>query len=211
MKYVLIASLFVSTGSFAQSLDVKGFKTLLSQKQSVLEKVYQGMSKKMITKYKLETDNGLCDMTLVSDQTVLKVEGEKIIVHASDAYQTAASTACAGIEGQNSKSIFFEDKPSLKQDLADLDAIAAQVKSISKVGDLVTMTFTAETQNVTVKYDLSKSSFRNTLLIQDSSMTVTTSDLSDVDVNQFDLTDILFCESAESDNCTQGNWSDILY
>jgi len=63
----------------------------------------------------------------------------------------------------------------------------------------------------TYKYDLTKSSFKNIVSYQDKYSTATTSDIGDIDVNSFDLTKVLFCDSADSDECVEGDFSDILF
>ena len=132
MKVLLTLSLLVTTSAFAQSLDVNGFKNLLSQRQALLERVNQGMSKKLITVSKIPTELGPCEITETSVQTVLKIEGAKIIVHSKENYTPAATAACAGFESQEVAVLFYDEKPSLALDLADLDASASQIKSISR-------------------------------------------------------------------------------
>lgn len=207
MKSLLLATLFISTGTYAQSLDVNSLKGLLTQRKAILEKVNQGMSKKVVTITKYPTELGPCDVTETAVQTVLKIEGEKMIVHSKETYTPATTAACAGFESQTLGVIFFEDKPSLEKDLADLDETAAQVKSISKAGEIVTLSL----PDLTVKYDLSKSSFKNTIFLQDKTSTMNVSDMADVDVYSIDLKKVLFCESADSDECAEGDWSDVLF
>lgn len=207
MKGFLLATLFVSTGTFAQSLDVNSLKGLLAQRKALLEKVNQGMSKKVTTITKYPTELGPCEVTEISVQTVLKIEGDKMIVHSKESYSPATSSACAGFEAQTLGVIFFEEKPSLDKDIADLDEIAAQVKSITKAGEIVTLML----PDVTVKYDLSKPSFKNTIFLQDKTSTMNVTDSADIDVYSIDLKKVLFCASADSDECAEGDWSDILF
>ena len=211
MKVLLVFSLLISATSFAQSLDVKALKSLMTQKQATLEKIHQGMSKKLTSTSQVPTEKGPCELTETSIQTILKIEGDKIIIHSKEKYSPASTPACVGIEAQEVAVLFYEDKPTLKSDLEDLDASASQVKSITKAGDIVTMTLSAEGENVTVKYDFSKPSFKNTLLIQDSKSKVVGEDMIDIDVTTIDLTSVLFCESADSDECSEGDFSDILF
>jgi hypothetical protein len=207
MKVILLATLFLSTGTFAQSLDVNSLKGLLTQRKAILEKVNQGMSKKVTTITKYPTELGPCEVTESALQTVLKIEGDKLIVHSKESYSPASTPACAGFQAQTVGVVFYEDKPSLEKDLADLDESAAQVKSITKAGEIVTLTLT----DVTVKYDLTKPSFKNTVFLQDAGQTMTGTDNADVDVYSIDLKNVLFCSSADSDECSQGDWSDILF
>lgn len=211
MKVLLVFSLLVSTTSFAQSLDVNGLKSLMTQRKATLEKIHQGMTKKITTNSKIPTELGPCDMTETAIQTVLKIEGDKIIVHSKEKYVPAATAACAGFESEEVGVLFYEDKPSLAIDLEDLDASASNIKSISKAGDIVTLNLSVESENVIVKYDFSKPSFKNTLLIQDSTSKVVGEDMADINVNSIDLTKVLFCDSADSDDCAEGDFSDILF
>lgn len=211
MKSLLALTFFVATSAYAQSLTLPAFKSLLTQRQATLERINQGMSKKLLTTTKIPTELGPCELTETAVQTVLKIEGDKIIVHSKESYVPAASPACAGFEAQNVAVIFYEEKPTLASDLAALDESAAQITAIAKSGENVTLNLSAEGQAVTVTYDLSKPSFKNTLLIQDKNSKVIGQDMADIDVYSIDLRKVLFCESAESDNCAEGDWSDILF
>lgn len=211
MKVLLVSSLLISATSFAQSLDVRGLKSLMAQKQATLEKIHQGMTKKITTSSRIPTELGPCDMTETAIQTVLKIEGDKIIVHSKEKYVPASTPACAGFESEEVGVLFYEDKPSLALDLEDLDASASNIKSISKAGEIVTLNLSVESENVSVKYDFSKPSFKNTLLIQDSKSKVVGEDIADINVNSIDLTKVLFCDSADSDDCAEGDFSDILF
>lgn len=211
MKVLLFGALFLSTASFAQTLNLASLKTLMTQKKALLENVYPGMSKKLTTVLKYETELGPCEVTETALQTVLRLEGEKIIVYSKETYKPAGTAACAGFESQSADVLFYEDKPSLTQELADLDETAPAIKTIVRSGDIVTLNLSSQGDLVTVKYDFSKPIFKNTLLIQDKDSTMTGSDLADVDIYSIDLRDVLFCDSADSDQCSQGDWSDVLY
>lgn len=211
MKILLVSSLLFSTASFAQSLDVNGLKNLMTQKQSTLERINQGMTKKLVTTTKIPTELGPCEMIETAIQTVLKLEGEKIIVHSKEKYTPAGTPACAGFESQEVSVLFYEDKPSLALDLQDLEASRSDIKSISRAGEIVTMNLVTEGESVTVKYDLSKPSFKNTILVQDSNSKIVSEDMADINVTTLDLTKVLFCESADSDECSEGDFSDILF
>lgn len=220
MKFLIVSSLLLSSTAFAQNIDLKTFKTLLTQRKVTLEKINQGMSKKLTTITKIPTELGPCELNETAVQTILKVEGDKIIVHSKENYVPAASAACAGFESQEVSVVFYEDKPSLELDLADLDASASDIKTISKAGDIVTMTLNARIENedgttkteiATVKYDLTKPTFKNLIYTQDSSRTITGTDMADIDVYSINLKKVLFCESADSDNCAEGDFSDILF
>lgn len=211
MKAFIISSLLISSSTFAQSLDLRTTKALMTQRQLLLEKINPGMSKKLITLVKYPTESGACEVTETALQTVLKIEGDKMIVHSQESYAPAQTEACAGFESQEAAVIYYEAKPSLAADLANLDEAAGDIKSISKSGDIITMLLGSGIDAVTVKYDLTKPSFKNLIFSQDATQTLTGSDLLDIDVNSIDLRNVFFCESAESENCSQGDWSDILF
>lgn len=212
MKIFLFSLLFFSFPLFAQNLDIKTLKTMMIERKEVLETINQGMSKKLTTVYKIPTDLGFCEMTETAIQTVLKIEDSKIIVHSKENYVPANLPACEGAQIQEVSVIFYQDRPSLEADLNDIDAMASNISTISRTGAIVTMKFNSEAgELVTAKYDLSKPSFKNTLLVQDSKTSVVTMDLQDIDVSTIDLKKVLFCESAESNDCVEGDWSDILF
>lgn len=220
MKALILSSLMFSSMSFAQNLDVKALKTLLTQRQMTLEKVNQGMSKKLATLTKIPTEIGFCELRETAIQTVLKIEGDKIIVHSKESYVPAATPACAGFETSEVSVLFYEDKPSLASDLADLDASAADIRSIAKAGEIVSMNLstvvteedgTSRTESVSVKYDLTKPSFKNLIFTQDSTSTTTGEDMADIDVYSINLQKVLFCDSNDSDSCVEGDFSDILF
>jgi hypothetical protein len=211
MRSLLVLSFFVTTGAFAQNIDLKSFKNLLTQRQMVLERINAGMSKQLKTISKIPTELGPCEVSETAIQTVLKIEGSKIIVHSHEKYVPAATASCAGFESQTVSVLFYENLPSLAADLADLDASANEIRSISKAGEIVTMNLVAEGQAVTVKYDLSKPTFKNLIYTQDAHHTMNSFDMSDIDVNSIDLKNVYFCESPDSENCSQGDFSDILY
>jgi hypothetical protein len=220
MKALILSSLMFSSMSFAQDLDVKTFKNLLSQRQATLEKVNQGMSKKLIILTKIPTEIGFCELKETAVQTVLKIEGDKIIVHSKENYVPAATPSCAGFEASEVSVLFYEDKPALASDLADLDASAADIRSIVKAGEIVSMNLssvvteddgTSRNEAVSVKYDLTKPSFKNLIFTQDSTSSTTGEDMADIDVYSINLKKILFCDSNDSESCVEGDFSDILF
>lgn len=212
MKVLLFVALFLSASTgFAQTINLASLKTLMTQRKAVLENVYPGMSKKITTSLKYETELGDCEVTESAVQTVLRLEAEKIIIYSNETYTPKDSPACAGFEAQTVGVLFYEDKPSLSQELAELDETAPAIQSILRSGDIVTMLLATEGDSVTVRYDFSKSLFKNTIIIQDKNSTMTGLDLADIDVNTIDLRNVLFCASADSDDCSLGDWSDVLF
>lgn len=207
MKALITLSLLISYSAFAQNLQMEDFKKLLSQNQKTLEAVQPGMSKKISSITKVETETGICELEQTAVQTVLSLEGDKIIVFSKETQTPKASEACEGFEPVNLNVLFYEAKPSLVADLNDLDEIVKDVKKISRQGNFVTL----EMNESTYKYDLTKSSFKNIISYQDKFSTANTFDLEDIDVNTFDLTKVLFCDSATSDVCVEGDFSDILF
>jgi len=207
MKALLISSLLISSTSFAQALDVPALKKLMTQKKAVIEKINPGMSKKLSTTTRIPTELGPCELTEELVQTVLKIEGEKIIVHSKEKYTPAATPACAGFESSEVGVVFFDDVPSLDKELEDLDASAKDITSISRAGDVVTMKIATST----LVYDFNKPAFKNLISIKDTAFSTTSTDISDIDVNSINLQKVLFCESVDSQNCIEGDFSDILF
>ena len=224
MKALLIGSLLISTSTFAQSIDVNGFKKLLTERQVTLEKAVQGMSKRLVTQSVIDTDNGNCSYTQTVVQTILAKEGSKIIIHSVDNFVPAASEACtlSNYEAYTDTTLFYEDAPSLSVELADLDATAPSVKSIQRSGDLVTMNLglvstnedgTSSTEAVTVKYDVSKSAFSNLISQSWTNFNMTSVELPLVDVNTINLSKVFFCDNTNGEltDCVEGDYSDILF
>ena len=220
MKVLILSSLIFSTASFAQSIDLQTFKGILLERQAVLESIHQGMSKKVSTVTKFQTDLGICEWKGIANQTILKIEGEKIIVHSEESFAPSAGPECEGFEAYERALVFFENKPSLKSDLSDLDASSDDILGIVKMGETVSMDLksvstnedgTTQTEIVKFKYDLSKSLFKNIIYIQDSAATTIVEDAKDVDVFSIDLKNVLFCETADSEFCAEGDYSDILF
>lgn len=222
MKTLILFSLTImfSSGSPAQSIDLGTLKNLLIQKQATLEQVYPGMSKKISTITKIPTELGICEYKETAIQTILKIEGNKIIVHSKESSSPSPTPACAGFVSAEINVIFFEEKPSLSTDLADLDASASSIRTIIQSSDIISMNLrtevlhddgTIQLEDVLVKYDLAKPTFNNLILNYSSTSATTGEDIADIDVYSFNLTNILFCDADDSDSCTQGDFSDILF
>ena len=222
MKTFIIASFILgTTTSFAQTLDVAGFKTLLTTKKATLEKVNAGMSKKIVTTSK----EGACGLMSTSFVSVLKIEGEKMYILSKEKIQPQNTEACrtAGYATSSETSIvYMEAKPTLANDLADLDKSADDIKSISKSGEIVTMNLDVESkgegdettvEKVTIKYDLTKPSFKDMISSQSINYKTLIEDVADVDLKKVDLTKVLFCDNNDDDKseCVEGNYSDILF
>lgn len=224
MKALLVGILALGTSVVsAQALTKAQMATLLQSKKVTLEAINVGMSKSTVTTSAVILDDGTkCDYTQTSLQSILKIEGEKMIVFSRENFSPVLTPACtaAGLQAFQENVIFYEQKPSLTEDLQDLEA--SDVKSITKAGEIVTMVVnglitnadgTTATELVTVKYDLTKSSFKNILLSQSPTVTAQTTDAADIDVNTVNLTDVVFCENNDADNsdCVRGDFSDILF
>lgn len=220
MKFLILSSLLVSTTTFAQSIDVKAFKTLLTQKQAVLEKATPGMSKKVVTTAKAQD----CQYSQTAVQTILRIEGTKMIVHSKESLTLVPSSACtsAGYENYEETVVFYVEKPSLPSDLAALDASASSITSLVKAGEQVTMLMDVKetdedgntsTEKLSFKYDLTKPSFRNLVLTEGEGFKTVVTDQADVDLNTVDLRNVTFCANDDEDNsdCVQGDFSDILF
>lgn len=222
MKMLLTGILALSaSATYAQSLTKDQLASLLTERKATLEAVNAGMSKKVVTTGVFSPgENVTCDYTQVAVQSVLKIEGDKIIVLSEEEFYPGNGLGCQGVEKSTQKVLFFDDKPSLADDLADLQA--SDVQSISRAGDVVTMvvngTVTEEdgtegTQSVTVKYDLTKPSFKNVLSTETKDLKSVTSEVGEKDLKTVDLKNVTFCPAADSpeEDCTQGDYSDILF
>lgn len=224
MKVMLVAIIALGTSSaFAQNLTKAQFSTLLQSKKASLEAVHAGMSKSAVTTAAVILEDGTkCDCRQTAQQSILRIDGEKMIILSKETFQPAVKAACqaAGLESFSEDVLFYEAKPTLAQDLQDLNE--SDVKTISKAGEIVTMTVSGTMTNedgttaselLTVKYDLSKSSFKNMLLSQSPSFKIETTDAADIDVNAVNLTDVVFCENNDGDkeDCVRGDFSDILF
>jgi hypothetical protein len=224
MKAMLIGILALGTSSaFAQNLTKDQFAKLLHSKKAQLEAVNVGMSKSTVTTSSVTLDDGTkCDYTQTALQSILRIDGDKMIILSKESFQPVANDVCtaAGIQAFQENVLFYEDKPSVDEDIKDLNE--SDVKSIVKAGDQVTMMVNGTLTNddgtttielVTVKYDLTKSSFKNLILNQTPSVKVETTDAIDLDLTTVDLHDVVFCENNDADNsdCVRGDFSDILF
>lgn len=219
MKKLFIASLLLSTSAFAQTMDINALKGLMTARKATLEKINVGMTKKITSLNVVAYDDVPgCKFKQVSTQSVLKIEAQKALVLAKNKNFPANTPACrdAGFTKPEDEtgSIFYISKPSLEEDLKDLDALAASIRSISRAGEIVTMEVFTEGLNVTIKYDLTKPSFKNMILSQDADSKTITEDVADIDISKVDLTKVSFCGVDEEGNseCTPaGDYSDILF
>lgn len=224
MKLLLAGILALgATSVSAQNLTKAQIATLLQGRKATLEFVNPGMSKTVVTTASVALEGGLkCDYRQTAVQSILKVEGEKIIVLSKETFQPAATQACiaAGIEAFEESVLFYEAKPALAQDLQELEA--SDLKSASRIGEVITMTVSGtltnddgstSTELMTVKYDLTKSSFKSMILSQSPSFKIETSEMADIDVATVNLTDVVFCENNDGvkEDCVRGDFSDILF
>jgi hypothetical protein len=224
MKVLLVGILALGTSTaFAQNLTKAQLVTVLQSKKTVLEAVNVGMTKSMTTTSFATLEDGTkCDYTMSAVQTILKIDGDKIIVLSKENFSPVQTPVCVagGMQPYQESVVFFEAKPTLAQDLQDLNE--SDVKSITRAGEIITMSVNGVITNedgttgnelVTVKYDLTKSSFKNLMLSQTAAAKIETMDAADIDVNSVNLTDVIFCENNDGDNsdCTRGDFSDILF
>lgn len=211
MKTLIIGSLLFSTASFAQSIDVNALKSLMTARQATLEKVNAGMSKKVITTAK-DID---CNYMTNSILSVLKIDGDKIIIYKKTRFSPQNSAACraAGYTaGYDENIVFFADKPTLAKNLSDLDASAVNIKGIGRAGELINMTMDKGGEIIAFKYDLTKPFFKNLMSAQGSEFKTVTDDIADIDVKTVNLKEVLLCdeEFSEATDCTMADMSDIL-
>ena len=224
MKTLIMMSLFLSFAALADAVNLSALKNLMTARQSQLETASVGMSKKVVTTSSIDVDGADCRFTQTALQSILRIEGDKLIVLSQESFVPESSDACSksGYSAYTENILFYEAKPSLKADLAELDAGAADIQNVQISGSLVTLSINGQIQDengrdstelVTVKYDMSKSSFRNLTSTQGAGYAIITTDQPDIDLNKVDLKNVLFCSSADSkkDECMQGDFSDILF
>jgi len=217
MKNIIIASFLLSSTAFAQNLDVNGLKSLMTTRKVTLEAVNAGMSKKMTTTGTVKDENGQpCAYKLVSTQSILKIDGAKMLVLARERFSPANTPACraAGYTASTDDSmLYYETTPTLATELADLDSSASSIRSISRAGELVTITVSADQDLLTLTYDMTKSAFKNMIETRSSVHKVVTENMADIDPKSADLKEVFFCDNNDGDNseCTLGDWSDILW
>lgn len=222
MKILMIGILALSSSfASAQAISVADLSNLLTARKVSLEAVNPGMSKRVVTNASYLTETGkICSYTQTAVQSILKIEGDKLIILSDETFTPAASDACkeAQLEAFQEKVLSYEAKPSLAEDLADLQA--ANVSSITRAGEMITMVVngvlsnedgTTTTELVTLKYDLTKSSFKNLMSTQTKDYLTTTTDMPDIDVSAANLTDVVFCASDDENECVRGDFSDILF
>lgn len=224
MKALLIGMLlFSATSVSAQNLTKTQVASLLQSKKATLEAVHPGMSKSSVTTAAVILEDGTkCDFRQTAIQSILKIEAEKMIILSKEMFQPAATEACAAAEMEafEESVLFYEDKPSMALLLQDLNE--SDVKSATKTGEVLTMTVngtitnddgTTTSELMTVKYDLTKSSFKNLILSQTPSFKTETTDMVDIDPNTVDLSDVVFCENNDGvkEDCVRGDFSDILF
>lgn len=222
MKMLLLGSLLLSsTTTFAQALDMNGLKNLFTSRQVSLERVNAGMTKKIIT----TSSEGACGIMTTATQIVLKIENDKMYILSKEKFQPQNTPACrtAGYTASSETNlVYIEDKPSLKNDLADLDESASSIKAINKAGEIVTLnvevkiedeTGTATSEKVTIKYDMTKPSFKNMISSQSMNYKTVIEDQADSDLSKVDLTKVSFCDNNDGDEseCVEGDFSDILF
>jgi hypothetical protein len=219
MKKLIIVFLLSNTSVFAQTMDINALKALMTTRKATLEKFNVGMSKKITSLNVVAYDDVPgCKFKQVSTQSVLKIEAKRALVLAKNRNFPANTPACrdAGFSKPENEtgSIFYISKPSLEEDLKDLDAMAASIRTISRAGEIVTMEVFTESLNVTIKYDLTKPSFKNMILSQDAESRTITEEVADIDISKVDLTKVSFCGVDEEGNseCTpEADYSDILF
>ncbi len=215
MKTLILFSCLITSTSFAQTLDLNDFKSLLLQRQVQLETINVGMSKKLITSSVITNALGACNLTETSIQTVLKMDGSKVIIHSKENIAVAETPACKeeNLESSEATVLFYEEKPTLASDLADLDASANEIRSLSISSEIITMNLElGETKDaLSIKYDLRKPSFKNMISTHGKNFSIISQDLADIEVQTLDLTNVVFCASSDSDDCVEGNFSDILF
>lgn len=213
---IIFSFLLTSTSIYAQSLSLESLKNLFTQNQTILEKVNPGMTKKVTTTGKIESDSGSCNYRLISTQTIIKMQNDKMIIFAKEKFSPQKSAECmkVGYTASTENSLlYFQDKPTLAKDLSDLDLSAKDIQSINKMGAVISLDLVTENELMTIQYDLTKPSFKNIVLSQTKTFKTLSEDLADLDIKSLDLKKVLFCDNNDGDNseCSEGDYSDILF
>jgi hypothetical protein len=205
----------------AQSLNLDSFMRVLTQKKASLEFLRPGMTKKLITISSFESEDGeVCNYEQSSLQSVLKIEGEKMIVLSDETFTPGPEAGCEGSEAFREKVLFFEDVPTLSQLEADLRQ--TQVLTINLNGNLAQLNVKAAgvdedgnpmMENLKLLYNLNMPLFKMVSKIESELYTTTMTDMPDANLITVDLTNVLFCPAADSqdEDCAEGDFSDILF
>lgn len=215
MKTLVLASMLLTSSVFAQSADINTVKSLLLGNQETLERIYPGQSKRVTT---LSTF-GECKSTLNVVQTVLRIEGEKMIVLSEET--TDFSPEC-GAESFKERVIFYEKTPTVAGFISELESDAQNISLLSVNGPLVKLTLTeVETDeegtqtsfSSQVNYDFNLPLYHALVRLDSEGMQSTSEVAQVVDLNSVDLSDIVFCENNDEDSsdCVRGNFADILF
>ncbi len=205
----------------AQSVSLDSFLNVLAQKKASLEVLTPGMSKQLTTVSSFESEDGtVCNYVQTSTQTVLKIEGDKMIVLSDETFKPGSEAGCVGSEEFSEKVLFFEDVPTLAGLEADLRE--TQVQSIQMNGNMVNLSVMAmgtdeegnpASENLKLLYNLGMPLFKIVSRIEGELYTTTMTNLPDMNLIGVDLTNVLFCPSADSqdEECAEGDFSDILF
>ena len=220
---VLIFFLFAFSSPIisAQSLNLDGFMNVLAQKKASLEVLRPGMAKQLTTVSSFESEDGaICNYVQTSTQTVLKIEGDKMIVLSDESFKPGSEAGCEGSEEFSEKVLFFEDVPTLAGLEADLRQTLVQ--SIVVNGSIANLNVTVSgvdeegnpaSESLKLLYNLSQPLFKIVSRIEGELYTTTMTDLPDANLMGVDLRDVLFCPSADAqdEECAEGDFSDILF
>src|SRR5687768_6779167 len=214
MKALMIASVLVTSSAFAQNIDLAALKGLMTARQAGLESVAAGMSKRLTTLSAIELENGQkCGFKQVADQTVLKVQADKVLVYSRQRFMPANSPSCLsnGYRPFEEKVLFYEDRPSVETEIADMEK--AGVSSVQRTGERITVITRAEEGDTIFEYDLLRPLFKNMLSTTVPGLSITGSELADISPARIDLTKVQFCEmeDGEVSDCVEGDYSDILF
>jgi len=224
MKFILsIGFALLSNAVSAQTLQHSDLKTLLQKNKALLEKVQPGMTKKVVST--MTTEN--CTFRITSTDTVLKIEDAKAIVFSKEKFQPQNTQACQKL-GYTASSeqdyLYFEAKPSINLEIEDLDSLKSSIKKIVRSGNIVTMNIAltstdeagqSKTENITNKYDVTKTIFDYGISSQSVNYSTTTETMPKTDLKTISLKSVIFCdntvEDQEEPECVEGDFSDILF
>lgn len=216
MKTLIFASLLMTSTAFAQSLDLAGLKSLMLSKKDALEVVTAGMSKRLTTLSYIELEDGKrCNFKQVVDQSVLKVQDDRMLVYSLQKFMPANTPDCLqnGYRPFAEKLLFYDVKPTIAMEIEELELAKTEITSITRSGNQVSIVVNDEEGSITSNYDINLPLFKNLVSMKSSYLTITGEHLPNVNPSSIDLTKVLFCdmEEGEASDCVEGDYSDFLF
>lgn len=216
MKTLICASLLMTSTAFAQSLDLAGLKSLMLSKKDALEVVTPGISKRLTTLSYIDLEDGKrCNYKQVADQSILKVQDDRVLVYSLQKFMPANTPDCLqnGYRPFAEKILFYDVKPTVALEIEGFELAETEITSINRSGNQVSIIMNEDEESTTFTFDMNRPLFKNLISTKSSYLTITGEDLPDVNPSSIDLTKVLFCdmEEGEASDCVEGDYSDFLF